>query len=94
MGQDYRALLSFADAEFGVQVIVEAVVEPEHCHLFPSGWQVVGVILVVPWVLVPSLAVLKPGFESHHPHGAFSRRVTSQLVFQLWLPWLALQCEH
>ena len=34
-----RALLCMADAEFGVQVIVEAVVacpEPEHCHLFPS----------------------------------------------------------
>ena len=35
-----RALFSMADAEFGIQVIVEALVacpEPEHCHLFPSG---------------------------------------------------------
>ena len=35
-----RALLSMANAEFGIQVIVEAVVacpEPEHCHLFQSG---------------------------------------------------------
>ena len=35
-----RALLYMADAEFGIQVIVEAVVacpEPEYCHLFPSG---------------------------------------------------------
>ena len=35
-----RALLCMADAGFGTQVIVEAVVacpEPEHCHLFPSG---------------------------------------------------------
>ena len=42
-------------------MIVEAVVacpEPEHGHLFPSGWQVIGVILVVLWVLVPPLAVL------------------------------------
>ena len=34
-----RALLCMANAEFGIQVIVEAVVacpEPEHCHLFPS----------------------------------------------------------
>ena len=31
--------LCMADAEFGIQVIVEAVVacpEPEHCHLFSS----------------------------------------------------------
>ena len=36
-----NALLCMASAEFGIQVIVEAVVacpEPEHCrHLFPSG---------------------------------------------------------
>ena len=35
-----RALLCIANAEFGIQVIVEAVVacaEPEHCYLFPSG---------------------------------------------------------
>ena len=35
-----RVLLCMADAEFGIQVIAEAVVacpEPEHCHLFPSG---------------------------------------------------------
>ena len=35
-----RALLCMADAEFGIQVIVEAVAacpEPEHCHMFPSG---------------------------------------------------------
>ena len=35
-----RALLCMADVEFGIQVIVEAVVacpEPEHCHLFLSG---------------------------------------------------------
>ena len=30
----------------------------EHCHLFPSGWKVVGVSLVVSWVLEPPLAVL------------------------------------
>ena len=56
-----RALLCMASAEFGIQVIVEAVVacpEPEHCHLFPSSQQIVGVSLVVPWVLVPPLAVL------------------------------------
>ena len=35
-----RALLCMANAEFGIQVIVEAVVacpEPDHCQLFPSG---------------------------------------------------------
>ena len=35
-----RALLYVVNAEFGIQVIIEAVVacpEPEHCHLFPSG---------------------------------------------------------
>ena len=35
-----RTLLYTANAEFGIQVIVEAVAacpEPEHCHLFPSG---------------------------------------------------------
>ena len=35
-----RALTCMADAEFGIQVVVEAVVacpEPEHSHLFPSG---------------------------------------------------------
>ena len=35
-----RALLYMADAEFGIQVTVGAVVtcpEPEHCHLIPSG---------------------------------------------------------
>ena len=35
-----KALLCMADAKFGIQVTVEAVVacpEPEHCHLFPSG---------------------------------------------------------
>ena len=35
-----RALLCMVDVEFGLQVIVEAVVacpEPEHRHLFPSG---------------------------------------------------------
>ena len=35
-----RALLCMADAEFIIQVIVEAVVacpEPEHSHLFSSG---------------------------------------------------------
>ena len=35
-----RALLCIANAGFGKQVIVEAVVacpEPEHCHLFLSG---------------------------------------------------------
>ena len=35
-----RALLCMVNVEFGIQVIVEAVVacpEPEHCHLFPSG---------------------------------------------------------
>ena len=35
-----RALLRMANAEFGIQVIVEVVVacpEPEHCYLFPSG---------------------------------------------------------
>ena len=56
-----RALLCMANAEFGIQVIVEAVVacpKPEYCNLFPSGQQVVGVSLVVPWVLVPPLAVL------------------------------------
>ena len=50
-----------ADVEFGIQVIVEVVVaypEPEHCYLFLSGLQVVGVSLVVPWVLTPPLAVL------------------------------------
>ena len=34
-----RALLCMADVEFGILVIVEAVVacpEPEHCHLFPA----------------------------------------------------------
>ena len=49
-----------ADAEFGIQVIVAAVVacpEPEHCHLFPSGSQAEVVCLVVPWVLMPPLAV-------------------------------------
>ena len=42
-------------------MIVEAVVacpDLEHCHLFPSSSQVVGVSLVVPWVLVPSFPVL------------------------------------
>ena len=40
-----RALLCMADAEFGIQVIAEAVVacpKSEHCHLFPSGLKVVG----------------------------------------------------
>ena len=35
-----RALLCMANAEFGIQVIVEEVVacpEPEYCNLFPSG---------------------------------------------------------
>ena len=35
-----RTLLCMANAGFGIQVIVEAVVacpEPEHCCLFPSG---------------------------------------------------------
>ena len=35
-----RALLYMADAEFRIQVVVEALVacaEPEHCHLFPTG---------------------------------------------------------
>ena len=35
-----RAPLCMANAEFGIQVMVEAVVvcpEPEHCYLFPSG---------------------------------------------------------
>ena len=35
-----KALLCIANAEFGIQVIVEAVVaclEREHCHLFLSG---------------------------------------------------------
>ena len=35
-----RALLCKANEEFGIQVIVEAVVaspDPEHSHLFPSG---------------------------------------------------------
>ena len=35
-----RALICMANTEFGIQVIVEAVVacpEPEHCHLFTSG---------------------------------------------------------
>ena len=35
-----RALPCMGDVEFGIQLIVEAVVacpEPEHCHLFPSG---------------------------------------------------------
>ena len=35
-----RALFCMADGEFGIQVIVEAVVacpEPEQCHLFLSG---------------------------------------------------------
>ena len=35
-----RALLCIAYVEFGIQVIVEAVVacpESEHCHLFTSG---------------------------------------------------------
>ena len=35
-----RALLCMANAEFGIQVIAEAVVacpEPEHCQLSPSG---------------------------------------------------------
>ena len=35
-----RALLCMANAEFGIQMIDEAVVacpEPEHCHLFLSG---------------------------------------------------------
>ena len=35
-----RALLCMANAEFGIQVIAEAVVdcpEPEYCNLFPSG---------------------------------------------------------
>ena len=34
-----RALLCMANVEFGIQVIVEAVVaclEPEYCYLFPS----------------------------------------------------------
>ena len=42
-------------------MIVGAVVacpEPEHCHLFPFGYQVEGVSLVVSWVLVPPLLVL------------------------------------
>ena len=36
-----RALLCMANAEFGIQVIAEAVVlypEPEHYYLFPSGY--------------------------------------------------------
>ena len=56
-----RALLCMADEVFGIQMIVEAVVacpEPEHSHLFASGYQVAGVSLVVPWVLVPPLASL------------------------------------
>ena len=56
-----RVLLSMANGEFRIQVMVEAVVacpEPEHYHLFPSGWQVVGVSLVVLWVLMPPLPVL------------------------------------
>ena len=35
-----RALLRMANAEFGIHVIVEAVVagpKPEYCNLFPSG---------------------------------------------------------
>ena len=35
-----KALLCMADAEFRIQVMVEAVVvcpEPEHCHCFPCG---------------------------------------------------------
>ena len=35
-----RALLSIADAELRIQVIIEAVVacpEPDYCHVFPSG---------------------------------------------------------
>ena len=35
-----RALLCMAGAEFGIQVMAEAVLaspEPEHCHLFPSS---------------------------------------------------------
>ena len=54
-----RAPLCMADVEFGIQVIAEAAVacpEHEHCHLFPSGYQVVGVSLVVLGVLVPPLA--------------------------------------
>ena len=61
-----RALLCMANAEFGIQVIVEAVVacpKAEYCNLFPSGQQVVGVSLVVPWVLVPPLAHRKAQFE-------------------------------
>ena len=56
-----RALLCIANSEFGIHVIVEEVVacpEPEHRQLLPSGLQVVGVSLVVPWVLVLPLAVL------------------------------------
>ena len=37
-----RALLCMADVDFQIQVMVEAVVacpEPEHCHLFPSGFK-------------------------------------------------------
>ena len=40
-----RALLCMADVEFGIQVMVEAVVacpEPEHCHLFPPGSRYCG----------------------------------------------------
>ena len=35
-----KGTVLYANAEFGIQVIVEAVVacpEPEHCYLFPSG---------------------------------------------------------
>ena len=41
-----RTLLCMANAEFRIQVMVEVVVacpEPEYCHLFPSGYKIVGV---------------------------------------------------
>ena len=61
-----RALLCMNDGEFGIQVTVEAAVacpEPEHCYLFLSSEQVIEVSHVVPWVLVPPLAVLIQMFE-------------------------------
>ena len=62
-------------------MIVEAVVacpKPEYCNLFPSGQQVVGVSLVVPWVLVPLLAVLL-GLEALPSSANVQSHLTSSL---------------
>ena len=86
-------------------MIVEAVVacpKPEYCNLFPSGQQVVGVGLVVPWVLVPPLAVLLGLEDGLHLrvaggsiHLLFScallcQRVSSLIARQVAVRWYPL----